>query len=274
MNRNHLIRNLYQPLQPTVGHGLNANIDYQEFAPSAALGQYIFCYWTLWSETALQSPFTYRIVSDGCVDLLINCTKFERLIVAGTANASTSVSFNHKLAYFGIRFLPGSFRCFFPIPLKEISNNMMACQDIWGNRMEAFEARLFSAESTKERIDIAEAYLLQQLAASNRLPDTRLLALLEKIYQQHGHISIENGPLSDISPRQLRRLFDKYIGLPPKTFARIIRFQSVLRAMMHEPKANWGKVCFDFGYYDQSHFIHEFKGFFGISPASVKLPQK
>lgn len=269
------MRYLYQPLQPTVGNGSSANIGYREFAPSAAMAQYIFCYWVLWSETTLQSPFTYRIVSDGCVDLLINCTTFDRLIVAGTANTSTAVSFNNKLEYFGIRFLPGCFRYFFPLPLKEVANKMVPCQDIWGNRLEVFEARLFSAHSTKERIDITETFLLQQFVANNKRPDTRLLALLEKIYQQHGHISIENASSThDISPRQLRRLFGQHIGVTPKTFARIVRFQSVLRAMMHEPKANWGKICFDFGYYDQSHFIHEFKDFFGSPPTSVSFPQK
>ncbi len=274
MNTNHLIQPLYQPLQPTVGDRAGANVGYREFAPSTALKPYIYCYWVLWSETPLQSPYTYRIISDGCVDLLINCTTFERLVVAGTANTSTTVSFNNKLEYFGIRFLPGWFHHFFRLPLKEVANAMIVCEDIWGNQLEAFEAQLFSAHSAKDRIEIAETFLLQRLVANNKQPDPRLLTLLEKIYQQQGHLSIENAPMSDISPRQLRRVFDKYIGVPPKTFARIVRFQSVLRAMMHEPKADWGKVCFDFGYYDQAHFIHEFNDFFGSSPTAVTFPQK
>ncbi len=72
-----------------------------------------------------------------------------------------------------------------------------------------------------------------------------------------------------MSPRQLRRFFDTYIGFSPKTFSRIVRFQSVLAALRRAPQNDWNSLCFAFGYYDQAHFIHEFKEFYGLPPASV-----
>lgn len=269
-----MLRDLYRPLQPTIGNDSTSIMRYNELSASDAMKPYIYCYWVLWSEAALHSSFAYQIVSDGCVDLLINCTAFERLIVAGTTNTATNVEFNGNVEYFGIRFLPGCFHYFFPLPLKDVANKMVPCQDVWGNHLNELESRLFSARSTQERIDIAESYLLRLLVANNPIPDRRFWTILEQMYQQYGNISIERNPANKISPRQLRRLFGRYIGISPKTFARIVRFQSVLRAMKREPKKKWGTLYIDFGYYDQAHFIHEFKDFFGLPPMSVKISQK
>jgi methylphosphotriester-DNA--protein-cysteine methyltransferase len=100
-----------------------------------------------------------------------------------------------------------------------------------------------------------------------------LLAVLEQIYRQCGHFSVERHSSTDIGPRQLRRLFDRYIGLGPKMFARIVRFQSVLHSMLRVPKHVWSDLYFDFGYYDQAHFIREFKHFFGTPPLSANFPR-
>ena len=99
----------YHPSQPTVHNDPQLPIQYREFAPSGMLRPYIYCYWSLQSKTVIDTPFSYQVVSDGCVDLLINCTQFEKLIVAGTAKSATAVSFPNSFNYFGIRFLPGAF---------------------------------------------------------------------------------------------------------------------------------------------------------------------
>ncbi len=265
------MHNCYRPLQPTIGEGLNSVISYQEFVPSPALASYVYCYWRLRSQNTLGSPFPYRIVTDGCVDLLINCKVFEGLIVAGTTKTFTVVSLDGELEYFGIRFFPGYFSYFFPLPLQEVANHMIPCQDVWGNRLKAFECRLFEAQSIQERIAVAESFLIQQIIQINPVSDQRVEAVLEKMYQQQGRLVIENNFMHGISSRQLRRLFNRYIGISPKTFSRIVRFQSMLRAMKETPKSEWGKLCFDFGYYDQSHFIHEFEDFYGMPPMSVNF---
>jgi AraC-like DNA-binding protein len=262
----------YRPLQPTVGDEPNTPMRYREFPPSDALKPYVSYYWVLWSEAALPSSFTYRTVPDGCPDLVINCTTFQRLWVVGTSDAATIMEIPTPVEIFGIRFFPGCFHLFFPLMQKDIVNKVASCLDVWGNRLREFESRLLDAQSTRERIDWAEAFLMQQLAANASSSDHRLLAVLEQIYHQRGHLSLERHASTNISPRQLRRLFDQYIGISPKTFARIVRFQSVLHAMLRAPKHAWSDLYFDFGYYDQAHFIREFKHFFGLPPLSAHFP--
>ncbi len=269
MNNHQIFRDLYQPLQPGAGNGCSAGSHYREFLPSAPLQPYVHCYWLLQSETALPSPFACRFVPDGCVEIFIDCKAFAGLFIIGITDKPAIVSLNGRMEYFGVRFMPGGIHAFFPLHLREITNKIISCQALWGNRFREFELALFSAASTRERINRAEAFLTRRLLENNRHPDARLLAALEKIYHQRGQIPVEKSLSAVMSPRQLRRFFDTYIGFSPKTFSRIVRFQSVLAALRREPQNDLLSLSFDFGYYDQAHFIHEFKEFYGLPPASV-----
>jgi len=272
MNTNLFSQKLYQPIQPTAGSTTDAPVRYIEFPTSLHLQPYIHCYWLLWSEAGSGSEISYRIISDGCIDLFINCEKFENIIVAGTSNASATVQLKTPVKYFGIRFTPGSFFHFFPASLKELANKMIPCNEIWGNSLSKLESLLFSATSNRERVAIAESFLINKLSANRPKHDVRLLSALDEIYTSRGLISIEkNSSLSSLSPRQLRRLFDQYIGVSPKVFARIVRFQSILKSMTNVPTHQWKKLCFDFGYCDQSHYIREFNIFFGDTPTTAEI---
>lgn len=221
-----------------------------------------------------QQTVDYRIVSDGCIDLFINCSRFERLFIAGTARSSLVVPIHGQAIYFGIRFLPGRFSFFFPRPLKDLSDRMVACTDVWGRHLEEFESRLYVAPSMQARMETAEAFLLGRLAAVKRGPDTRFLTAVDSIFEYQGHLRLDDHSPHGLSPRQLRRLFDRHIGVSPKSLARIVRFQSVLRSMMKLPQKEWGQGCLDFGYYDQAHFIHEFKAFSGLTPTSSTFSKR
>lgn len=269
MKNHQLFRDLYRPLQPGAGNGSSNGTCYREFLPSVLLQPYVHCYWRMRSEAALPSPLALRFVPDGCAEILINCKAFAGLFIIGITDKPTTVSLNGRMEYFGVRFMPGGIHAFFPLHLRDITNKIIPCRELWGNRWREFELALFSAASTPERINRAEAFLTRRLLENNRDPDARLLSSLEKIYRQRGRIPVEKSLSEGMSPRQLRRFFDTYIGFSPKTFSRIVRFQSVLAAMRRDPQNDWNSLCFDFGYYDQAHFIHEFKEFYGLPPTSV-----
>lgn len=265
---------MYQPLQPAAGNGSPAPVVYREFTPSEALRPYVYCYWELRCQNLPHARIDYRIVSDGCIDLFINCSVFEQLHIAGTTRSATVVSIDSQAAYFGIRFLPGRFSYFFSHPLKELVDNMIPCSDVWGHLLETFESQLFNAPSTGVRVTFAESFLLGQLTSAKKVPDARFLAILDSVFQHHGQIRFNGDSIHGISPRQLRRIFDRHVGVSPKAFARIVRFQSAMQHMLQVSEKEWGQRCLDFGYYDQAHFIHEFKTFFGIPPLSANFLQK
>lgn len=230
---------------------------------------HVFCFWSLQSPAALSTPVDYRVLSDGCVDLLIDCAVDGRLIVAGTADHFSIVPMSGMVDYFGIRFLPGSFHRFFRHPLKDVANRMEFFEDVFTGGLGDIEPMLQETGSFAARIKMAERFLLHRLDSQRLFPDERFAVILHQMYRNQGRIRLEDGPGHGISPRQLRRWFDRYVGVNPKSFLRIVRFQSLLDALLRSPKNTWTDLSLEYGFYDQSHFIREFKQFTGLTPASL-----
>lgn len=264
---------MYKPLQLTLVNDFSSVVQYQEFLPSPILKQYISSYFVYKSIIAPHNKFKFRCIPDGCVALTINCLKYERFQLLGTQSAmliSGTSHFDEPIETFGIQFLPGSFHIFFPNVLKEFTDKTIPMHDIVGNYINELESKIFSAQSVLKKVNIAEEFLLNKLAKNTAI-DKRLFTILDQIYAKNGQISIEKNFSNCISPRQLRRLFDLYIGISPKKFTRIIRIQSALRNILDEPKQTRSEIYLKYGYYDQSHFIHECKLFLGDPPMSINF---
>ena len=89
------------------------------------------------------------------------------------------------------------------------------------------------------------------------------------ILHTNGIQRVNGGPAAGVSERHLRRIFQQYIGETPKTFARIVRFQKLLQTSCSAKSLPVERRYHDFGYYDQAHFIKEFKRFYGSTPGQM-----
>ena len=261
---------LYRPMQLAIRPSDYSKAVYREYQPVRALQNYVCCYWMIQTKALDSEPFLYHIMTDGCVDLLLNCSSEDPLILAGTVEKAGFVAIKAQTQYFGIRFFPGCIHYFLPVSAKEIANQEIPCEDIWGNRLKSIEYQLRGADSIDQRINITNGFLLDLLKFWKNEPDQRLLNILDIIYQRKGQLSVEKDTSAGISSRHLRRVFKEYIGISPKKFSKIVRFQSVLRHMMLNPKHISKGGYLDFGYFDQPHFIHEFKSLSGITPNFLK----
>jgi hypothetical protein len=261
-----LKHSLYRPLQVAISPCDYSKADYREYPPPQALQHYVYCYWTVKTKAKTSNPLNYRIMADGCVDLLLNCSNEDPLVLAGLVEKANPVLINEHAEYFGIRFYPCCMHYFFEVPAKEITNKTIPCEDIWGHRFKSVEYRLRYVDSVDKRIEIATAALLDCLNNCKREPDQWLLNALNIIYQRKGQLSVEKDISTGISARHLRRIFNHYIGISPKKFSKIVRFQSVLRSMISNSDTLSKDRYLDFGYFDQSHFIHEFKSLSGVTP--------
>ena len=114
-----------------------------------------------------------------------------------------------------------------------------------------------------------DSYFINLIKNTTFDNDSRLYNAIEKILQEFGVVNIEQDLDTGISQRQLRRLFEFYIGDTAKTFAKVVRFQNILRAKPSSQSLRQNKLFFDVGYYDQAHFIKEFKNFYGITPSKA-----
>ncbi len=127
-------------------------------------------------------------------------------------------------------------------------------------------------ENKREIRQIASLFnltLQEYLPHANPLGDERVYQALIEILQKRGTLDIEKEINVGLSPRQMRRLFKYYVGCTPKLFSKVMRFQQLLRSKPSSASLKNNPIFYDVGYYDQAHYIKEFKTLFGTTPAKA-----
>lgn len=267
MKKNVFISSLFTPIQPTL-QGSVAAVFYEEFKPDIRLSPYIHCYWQLKSREKLASDFNYKVVADGCMDVYFELHNPSDSYITGFSQKYTEFPLGTSFHYIGVRFYPGMFPLLFSVKASELTNRCEALDLIIPEKADYIK-RYFNTDSDTEAIKtLFDHFYLNWLTHSVVKPDFRFLNAIALIHQNAGKLNVETDIDTGISPRQLRRLFEFYIGDSAKTFCKVVRFQNVLRHTTALNNTN-SAIYLDYGYYDQAHFIREFKTMYGTSPGTV-----
>lgn len=262
------IRNNFRPQQPTVAEYSN-DIKYQEIFPDKRLQNFIYCYWELKTTQELSNPFEYRVVADGCIDIFFEVENPGQNFVMGFSKKCTEFSLGRSFHFRGIRFLPAIFPQLFNISAEELSNRVEELSAVVPETS-AFISKNLSANQPGETIKLLfDTYFTDLLARLDLEFDSRFYQALDIIIKDPASVKITKDLHTGISRRQLQRLFKFYIGDSPKTFSQVVRFQQILSAKRSLERLKKEKIFFDAGYYDQAHFIKEFKTFYGTTPGCV-----
>lgn len=262
------LRGLYKPVQPAVGDGM-AGVQYVEYEPAKGLQNTVYCYWQLKTTEGLGAPFYYRVVADGCIDIFFELGNFKECYVMGFCKQYVKFKLEAEFNYFGIRFLPTMLPQLFGLDAKTIVDREVPLIEVLPAVAHSIEEIQKQSKEVEEMIKGLDAYLLRQLDLCEFDCDKRLYAALEKILKTDGVLNVETDLDTGISKRQLRRLFEFYIGDTPKVFSKVVRFQNLLKGPTKQGGLKQNKFYYDKGYYDQSHFIKEFKAFYGLTPSKV-----
>lgn len=262
------LRQFYTPVQPTVRQS-TANVSYTEFIPSLELQSLIYCYWQLKTSEPLAEQFNYRVVADGCIDIFFELNDPADSYVMGFCKKFTEFPLENTFNYVGIRFFPSMFPQLFQINAKELSNRFEHLDNVVPAVAAFIRDNLDVSQSMKEIGILFDQYFQKWATNANFDNDNRLYGALQLILKKQGMIDIETDLQTGISSRQLRRLFEYYIGDTPKTFSQVVRFQNILKAKPSSQSLRKNKLFFDAGYYDQAHFIKEFKNFYGVTPSKA-----
>ena len=262
------LRKLYQPVQPTV-HQWTPNVQYVEFLPHPKLQDCIYCYWQLKTTRKLSESFIYRVVADGCIDIYFELRNPDESFVMGFCKKSIEFHLEEEFNYVGIRFLPTMFPQLFEISALELSNRFEYLKLILPE-LSKFISANFEAKDEQELIQAKLDEYFVSLTSNQTFDfDSRLYGALEIILKNFGVLNVESDLDTGISARQLRRLFEFYVGTSAKTFSQVVRFQNVLLAKPSSQSLKQCKLFIGNGYYDQSHFIKEFKNFYGLTPSKA-----
>lgn len=239
---------------------------YREYRPSARLANFVECFWT--HETLGKT--VHRVLPDGCADLLFMRTGagFQELVVVGTMTRARLFDLP-KAKFIGVRFRPGMSPLFFPVSGPELVDQRIPLREIWGPKANQLHEQLGDC-SVLQFIAQIETQLIEQLYSQpERQPllnsTQRVLSWVE---QQHGNVRIDDlADLAGLSTRHLRRVCLELTGLTPKQICRAIRFRKAVAQLMNDGRLGSATIALDLGYYDQAHFINEFRSLSGLTPS-------
>lgn len=253
-------------------------VKYYTIPPPVSLAQYVRFFWVLEGEATLGKPYIHRTLADGCVEIFFHynntfdeitiADKIETSIAAGVSGPCQKFNryiINKNFGMFGAYIYPYAIPVFFSMPATELSNQMPDIKTLAGNHGNALEERMMLAENNMMRVKILADFLEKQLA-KNTIPQKAFVAAVNCIIQTKGAVNVNALAYNYcLSTRQFERKFKEAAGFSPKLFSRIIRFQSAL-SKYGQKNRSLTSIAYDCGYYDQSHFIHDFKEFSGYHP--------
>lgn len=262
------IKEYYRPIQPTVD-AKNEEIRYHEIKPTRKVSNLIYCYWQLKTQTELRGHFNYRVVSDGCVDIFFNSQNPKENFIMGFCRKYTEFPIGKQFNYIGIRFLPVCFPLLFGMDARGVSNKSQNLDEVLPNFSYWIAASIQPNQSFENTVALLNGKFKGLLQEKEFDIDSRFFKALTRIFENRGSLDTEKDLDTGLSPRQLRRIFNFYIGTTPKAFSNVVRFQHILNAKPSTRSLKENKLYFDVGFYDQAHFIKNFKTFYGVTPSEA-----
>lgn len=250
---------------------------YQVYDPAPALLPYVKCYWSLEAPAAEQASRD-RIFPDGCMELVFHYGDLFRKYTAGKAGVIQPRSFVHgqltqfmeleatgSAGIFSVRFRPGGVRPFMAVGLHEITGAYASTADLWGNDGRVLEDRVLHACDNLRRVKVVEDFLLRRLARVAVPP--KAAHAIRVIAETNGMMDMERlARVCGVSRRHLERVVMPVVGVSPKVLARVVRFQYMLSMLERGGAGNLTSLALEGGFYDQAHFVRDFKEFTGFSP--------
>ncbi len=252
---------------------------YREFQPHTVLKKYIHCYWILENYCKPDAPEPQRILPDGSMELIFhfkdpvqrrtNGAGFELqapATVSGQIKHFIQLQLTGKMGVLGVRFRPAGALPFLRMSMSELAEKVHSVDLIWGRIGKELIEQVLSASRHRQRIQFIEKFLLKSIERPNS--DALVSETVSEIVRCGGELTVDDLMRKmKISARQLERRFNEHVGLSPKRFSRIVRFQNIFRIASQQATRNLTEVSHHAGYYDQAHFIREFKEFSGLLPS-------
>lgn len=202
-------------------------------------------------------------------------SKQPRSIISGLSNNYSDVSTNGVTGVVFISFYPTSACHFFNFPLSEIENQSIDLTDLFRNEVQQVEELLYLKETIREKVAVVENFLIRRYSPIPSHDDLLIQRGLEIVKNSKGQINA--GYLSEClntTPKTLERKFSKYLGKTTKQIIKLIRFQEILQDFSVNKNVSVTEYAYRNGYFDQSHFIKDFKTYSGYTPNDflVKYP--
>ena len=253
---------------------------YEEIGPTSHLSRWVHCVWTFEAEEAGAAPD--RIVPDGRPELVIHygaqfceldaqghAIEQPRVLFAGQVTRPLHLRSPANAGVVGVRFKPAGAQAFVGGSMRRATDRRVALDEIEPGLGFGVAQALAAKAGPQERMEAAQGFVLDRIGRLAAHEDEPVRACAERIEVARGNVGIgELAALAGMGRRQLERRFADAVGVGPALLASIFRFRSVFDLIEHDATRPWTDAAIDAGYYDQSHFIREFRRFVGCTPSA------
>lgn len=253
-------------------------MEYHEFQLTPLLSDYIQTIWAMESESEQDGYPRSQIMPDGIVEIIFHYevpmytyqgdTKFlqPESFAISMMRKFVEIESTGKTGFISARFFPWGAHHFFDEPVRNFLDQTIDSYHLWGEHPKAVLAALKSCSTLEGRFKIVESFLIARLneykKEGNSIDDA-----IKLVRQAKGQSNIEQiCEQTGLSKKQLERKFLSTVGTTPKIFSRICRFLNLCQHLENYKGKTFAELTHDCGYYDQSHFIKEFKEFSGYTP--------
>jgi len=168
----------------------------------------------------------------------------------------------------GVVFRPGGGHVFLNTPADAFHNKDVSLDLIWGSMVRTLRDRLRTANRPAEKFKLLEVALLERLNQRIQLNAAVRYALREFAHRPQIPCLREVAQEAGLSRRRFAQLFREQVGMPPKLYCRLQRFQNALKQIASGAPVDWAQLALAAGYCDQAHLAHEFRDFSGLSPTA------
>jgi AraC-like DNA-binding protein len=230
------------------------------YTPSPDLAHLVERHWFV--EWHLREPYTQGVVTHPSVNLAFE-PHYALVFGVVTGRSDHTIEGHGKVV--GCKFRPGGFHPFVPVPAITLTDRVATLEETFGDPGDLHE-RVIAARSDRAQIAVVEAFLRERLPPPD--PNVELVGRVVRLVLDMPELTRVDQLVerTGMSPRSLQRLFREYVGVSPKWVLRRVRLHEAAERISDDPRTDWPKLALDLGYFDQAHFIKDFKAVVGRAP--------
>ncbi|MBK7008714.1 MAG: AraC family transcriptional regulator [Saprospiraceae bacterium] len=190
---------------------------------------------------------------------------YTKVWVSGTHRNFISISAHQQSEMLAIQFKSSGAFPFLHCPLQDLNDKVVPAQEIFGSEVLELREKIFMAENPQAKFNLVSNWLESRFDSKKEAPEFLLtfIELLQKEPVSNLNRIMDSYPTTQ---KQLIQHFKKYVGLTPKYYHRILRFNEILKIINKNERLSWTEIAYSCDYSDQSHFIKEFTLFSGFNP--------
>lgn len=231
---------------------------------SPEVGVFAQYYWgAVWNLRG-HEPYVHEALPDPCMHMVFEAG-WSRVV--GVTSGKFRVQLENDGRIFGICFKPGAFYPLVRTSMSDYTDKTFLVSDVFGEAGAALRDAILSADEDAERVRIAEAFLRERLPEPDE-NDRLIRTAVDLIIEDRDLTKVDDlVERLSVNKRKLQRLFSQYVGVSPKAVIQRYRLNDAADHLLKRPATDATRVAVEYGYFDQSHFIKDFKEAVGKTPS-------